>query len=93
MCRCFRPYLGFGIGFAHVRFHDQSPFVRARTNRWGFAILAKSGLRYDVTCNFFLDFFLDYAYNHFDFPCVRGVSIRNVNTGGVKIGLGLGYQF
>ncbi len=94
VCELFRPYLGFGIGAAHVRFHDESSFVKRHIHKWGVAVLAKSGLRYDLTCNLFLDLFADYSYSWFDFKCNRRcVNVRNVNTGGLKLGLGLGYQF
>lgn len=92
---CVRPYLGVGVGAAHVRFHDESPFVRNHVKRWGAAFLGKAGLKYDLTCNLFLDIFADYAYNWFNFHHNHrsGVEKRNVNTGGWKLGLGVGYQF
>ncbi len=93
MCECFRPYLGLGAGAAHVKFHDQSEFVRQHTNRWGVALLVKSGVIYDITCNFFLDAFVDYSYEWYNFHSRSGVTVRNVNTGGLKTGLGLGYRF
>lgn len=93
MCECFRPYLGLGIGAAYVKFHDRSDFVRQHTNEWGFALLAKSGIIYDITCNFFLDAFIDYSYEWYDFKKKSCVSTKNVNTGGLKTGLGLGYRF
>jgi opacity protein-like surface antigen len=93
-CWCFRPYLGVGAGAVHARFHDESDYVSRHTNKWGVAILAKSGIRYDVTCNLFLDFFADYSYSWFNFHHRKScVAVRNVNTGGLKLGLGLGYQF
>lgn len=94
VCGCFKPYLGLGAGAAYVRFHDYSSFVKRHNNKWGFAILAKSGVKYDVTCNLFLDLFLDYSYAWFNFYHSRScVAVRNTNTGGLKCGLGLGYQF
>ncbi|MBA2728938.1 MAG: hypothetical protein H0U49_12295 [Parachlamydiaceae bacterium] len=91
----FRPYLGFGVGYAHVDFHDHSPYVNKHIDRSGIAILAKSGIEYDITCDIFLDFFVDYASNWFNSPhtsrCCN--STRRFNTGGVKLGLGLGYHF
>jgi opacity protein-like surface antigen len=93
-CWCFRPYLGVGAGAVHARFNDHSDFVSRHTNRWGITILAKSGIRYDITCNLFLDLFADYSYSWFNVPSrVSCVSVRNVNTGGLKLGCGLGYQF
>lgn len=94
VCESFRPYLGLGCGAAHVKFHDESDYVSKHTKRWGVAILAKSGIRYDLTCNLFLDLFADYSYSWFNFQHRKScVSVRNVNTGGLKLGLGLGYQF
>ena len=92
-CTCFNPYLGLGVGFAHVNFHDHSPFVKEHINRWGTAILVKSGIKYDITCNIFLDLFLDYAYDWFTFKHRCCGSTRNLSTGGINVGLGLGYQF
>jgi len=91
-CMCLRPYLGLGVGFAYVQFNDHSPFVHEHVRRWGVAVLAKSGIQYDVTCNLFLDLFLDYAYNGFRFHGCCG-SRRHVDTGGLNVGLGLGYKF
>ncbi len=94
VCGCFKPYLGLGAGAAYVRFHDHSDFVKRHNNKWGFAILAKSGVKYDITCNLFLDLFVDYSYAWFNFYHKRScVAVRNTNTGGLKCGLGLGYQF
>lgn len=93
ICECIRPYLGLGAGPSYVKFHDESPYVKSHVHKWGVAILAKSGLKYDLTCNIFLDLFLDYTYQWYNFHRSSGVSVRNVNPGGLKIGLGLGYQF
>lgn len=91
----FRPYLGFGIGFAHVKFRDHSPYVRNNHNgKYGFALLAKFGLEYQITCNLFLDLFADYSGNWFNANrSNENGSNRNINTGGLKLGAGLGYRF
>jgi hypothetical protein len=107
MCTCFRPYLGLGGGFAHVQFRDKFRLdnfggifigdthpIKSRIHRWGGCLLVKSGVRYDFTCNIFADIFLDYSFNWFNREkkrhCVR---TRSIDTGGLKTGLGLGYQF
>lgn len=98
-CGCFpegfRPYLGFGLGYAHVNFHDHSDFVKNHIDRSGIAILVKSGIQYDIACNYYLNLFADYASNWFDRPShsKHCVHTRRVNTGGLKLGLGLGYHF
>lgn len=90
----FKPYLGFGVGVAYVRFHDRSHYVKSHVSSYGPSILAKSGVKYDLSCNLFLDMFLDYSYQWFNFNSKkRSVAVRNVNAGGLKLGLGLGYKF
>lgn len=91
---CLRPYLGLGIGFAHVKFNDHSRYVNQHIHRYGFALLAKFGFEYDITCNLYLDFFADYASNWFSAPRSKRCNATNrVNTGGFKTGLGIGYRF
>lgn len=88
-CReyCFQPYLGFGLGAAYVRFRDHSIYVKQEIHQCGISLLAKSGVEYALMCNLFLDFFADYSFNW-----LKHCS-RDFNTGGFKIGLGLGYRF
>jgi opacity protein-like surface antigen len=107
---CIRPYLGFGLGAAGVRLREHfrdgnssnvtilDPTItssgRNRNDRWGFAILAKSGIEYDLTCNIFLDGFVDYSYAWFSRDHKGDCSSkRRLDTGAVKAGLGLGYRF
>ncbi len=90
----FRPYLGFGIGFARVKFNDRSPFVRNHISKYGFALLGKLGFEYQITCNLFLDLFADYSGNWFRSPHSNGcTTTRCINTGGLKLGAGIGYRF
>lgn len=105
---CIRPYIGFGIGAAGIhhreRFHngngpnvvlfEEQPRERHKNEKWGFAILAKSGLEYDITCNIFLDAFVDYSYSWFSRDHKRGCESRhNLDVGALKTGLGIGYRF
>lgn len=90
---CLRPYLGLGFGFVYTRFSDHGPGVESH-NKYGFALLAKSGLEWQLNCGFFIDFFFDYAYNHTSknhHHCC--LSTNSVNTGGLKTGIGFGYRF
>lgn len=105
---CIRPYIGFGIGAAGIRhrehfpngnadnvvFFEEQPNERHHNDKWGFAILAKSGLEYDITCNIFLDAFVDYSHSWFSRDH-RGEcsSRRNMDVGALKTGLGIGYRF
>lgn len=112
---CIRPYLGFGLGAGGARFRDHSrnlngpnvivfeeqPRERHNREKWGFAILAKSGIEYDVTCNIFLDAFLDYSHTWFSKEkrhCTladgsSSSSRHSLDFGAVKLGLGVGYRF
>lgn len=88
------PYLGMGLGAAWVRFNDNSLHVRHQIDQWGFAFLVKSGIEWNLCYDYFLDFFLDYAYEHFHGPNrKKGIGTRSINTGGIKVGLGLGYHW
>jgi hypothetical protein len=92
--RSFRPYLGLGAGFAHVRFHDHSHSVRNHIDKWGPALLVKSGIECDLTCHVYADVFADYSSNWFSSPRSKHcVNTRSVNTGGGHFGLGLGYRY
>lgn len=103
LCQCgcgferFHPYVGFGLGFDRVKFNNHSHFVKRHQEKTAFALLAKSGIKYDLTCNFFIDIFADYAWSHFRFHskrseegCVKGHSL---NVGGWKFGGGIGFCF
>lgn len=95
-CRsgCFSPYLGCGLGPAYVRFRDNSFYVKQKINLWGVALLAKSGIEMEIDCNFFLDVFVDYSFNTFSKPhAMKGITTNGTNTGGVKMGMGLGYRW
>jgi hypothetical protein len=94
ICGPIRPYVGIGGGAAHVEFHDKSQYVKQHREEWGGGFLAKLGLKYDVTCNIFIDVFADYSYNWCNFNrSKRCIEVHNVNTGGLKLGAGIGYRF
>lgn len=92
-CTCFRPYLGLGFGGVHVDFHDRSDYVKKHNDQWGVATLVKTGVKVDVMCNVFVDVFVDYTYHWFKFDKKHCRENRNVNTGGVLVGAGIGYRF
>jgi hypothetical protein len=101
-CGCFswsslRPYLGLGGGAAYVKFrdHSESEFIKHHNHRAGGSLLLKSGIQYDFCNCMFADIFLDYAWNWFRFRGCDGDEHRKrtLQTGGLKLGLGLGYRF
>lgn len=88
-CSCFKPYLGLGIGGAFVEFKDESTFVNENTSRSGFSLLAKSGIEYSLSRCISIDCFVDYNVNRFSFDHYKGVTSNEVQTGGLKLGVGL----
>lgn len=90
----FHPYAGIGGGAALVKFHDRSEFVKQHKEEWGGSLLLKLGVEYDICDCFFADLFADYAFNWFDFNHKHeGTETHKIQTGGLKLGLGLGYRF
>lgn len=86
-------YFGLGMGMDFLRIHNHSHFVH-NVNKWGLATLAKSGIECRLTELLFLDFFVDYSYNWVPTRSSRHcVSSWNLNTGGLKAGIGLGFHF
>lgn len=101
-CGCFswnslRPYIGIGGGAAYVKFHDrsESEFIKNHSHRAGGSLLLKSGVQYDFCNCMFADLFLDYGWNWFSFRGCNGEETKKhkLQTGGLKLGLGLGYRF
>jgi hypothetical protein len=91
---CFNPYLGFGLGACHVCYRDHSIFVKQEIDSWGVCLLAKSGIKYEFAWNLFFDLFADYSFNWYGHPHSKHeISTRGTNSGGFKLGLGLGYHF
>jgi len=98
LCDCgwdhLRPYLGVGGGAARAQFHDKSEFFHQHVKRWGASVVVRSGIQYEILCNVFLDGFVDYTWNHFSkqhsSDCIE---TKSFTTGGLQVGLGLGYRF
>lgn len=91
---CCKPYFGVGIGAGYVKFYDRAFYVDKNISKWGPLIIAKSGVQCDLGCRFFIDLFADYSYNPINGgKCKKGIKTRDVNIGGLKFGLGIGYHF
>jgi outer membrane protein W len=87
-------YVGAGLSATYVNIHDHSPYVIAKTSRWGVGGIGKLGSIVYVD-DFFLDLFVNYSYVPIDFPRYnqRNVSRNSMNFGGWAFGIGLGYKF
>lgn len=80
-------YAGAGISFASVWLKNKSPFTWERINKGTVGGVIKSGAYCFVTDRVFLDLFADYLVQPTHF------NPRYVNTGGLKVGAGLGTSF
>lgn len=94
-CECIRPYVGAGIAYTYLNTWDDSDFVRRHVKKGTIGFVIKSGAYVDLSCNFFLDCFLDYYYQRMNFHSDpdAGVQRHSVDVGGFKAGVGLGYAF
>ena len=79
-------YAGIGPSFSRIWLKNRGQFFRERTSRFAVGVLVKSGLIYNLPCNFFLDLFEDHLYQPDNFH-------KNVDIGGFKLGGGIGRKF
>jgi len=92
--RCFRPYIGAGVGAVYVRIRNKYDYVERLESRWGVATLLKLGMEYDLTRCVFIDAFADWATHFVNYDKKRGNnSQKHPQTGGLKLGMGIGYHF
>lgn len=87
-CPLYRPYVGIGPSYSLIHIRNDSSFVKKRTNKHGFGFVVKSGIYFDLSCDFVLDLFADYYYQKIHFH-----SSGTKDIGGVRTGLGIGYKF
>lgn len=83
-------YLGIGLAVAYLHLRDHSDYLPHHTDRWSIGVVGKSGLLINFhRC--LLNPFFDYYFQ----PASRRstLSESQVNVGGFRVGLGLGYFF
>ncbi len=88
-------YLGVGAQPTYLQTLNQSQFVNAITHNWSFGGIAKVGAIVNLPDSFFLDFFIDYSFVHFDFiqPLNNRVQSTSAVLNGALFGMGFGYRF
>lgn len=86
--RGISPYLGLGISYTFTKINNHSDYVKRHVNKNGFGFVVKSGVTFDLSCNFILDLFVDYYNQHLHFH-----HHHNAEMGGFKTGAGIGYRF
>lgn len=88
-----RPYAGLGLGGAHIKFLDHSPFVKGHKERFGWAFIAKVGTEICFSRYFYVDLFADYSIYSYSFKSKSGISGHQLNAGGLKTGAALCIRF
>lgn len=93
---CFDVYLGAGPSYSFLHLQDASKYVHRKTSKNCFGAIVKSGCVYNFCDGFYLEGFLNYAFQRFN---IRGpknnphVERHNVDLSNVQLGLGLGWKF
>ncbi|EFB42687.1 hypothetical protein pah_c004o241 [Parachlamydia acanthamoebae str. Hall's coccus] len=88
---CWKAYAGVGACYTFLRMKDHSPFVDNHLHKQSWGGVAKTGIQFYWKCLFF-DLFADYLYQPFHFSNTSKVKRDNVNVGGYKLGLGIGFR-
>lgn len=78
--------LGIGPSIAGIFIKDQSVCCPNKNSKCSGGFVIKTDLHGFIHDRVFLDLFLDYTYQHVHFN-------KNINVGGTKIGLGIGWTF
>jgi outer membrane protein W len=82
----FTPYIGLGATYTMLKTFDQASSLTKRHHRYRFGGVAKSGILYSVNQEFFFSAFADYYYTKVS----NGHG--NIDIGGLRTGLGLGFN-
>lgn len=85
-CERYIAYIGIGPSISRVRLKNKSQCEHERISKLAIGGVLKTGIYYFITCNLFVDLFVDYLYQPIHFE-------KRVDIGGVKTGIGVGAQF
>ena len=59
----FSVYAGIGPSFGYIAVHNRHTRQYKNENKYAVGVVVKSGLIYNITCRYFVDFFFDYLYS------------------------------
>ena len=90
---CLHFYGGFGVCYTWLRIENDSILLPRVIEKQNWGGVSKGGVQYDITCNTFIDLFMDYFYQPFSFPDFNTADGTSRNLGGYKVGAGLGVRF
>lgn len=83
LCHSFSPYAGIGVSLSRIRLKNKSHCTHEEVSKLAWGGLVKSGIKYEINCDLFLDLFVDYLYQPVHFH-------KTEDIGGFKIGFGVG---
>ncbi len=89
---CLDVYVGAGVAYSWLMLKNFDGFDTHHRQRSNVGGVAKSGFRYQIWNNFFIDVFADYYYTKFNDLSTDWQSIEG-NFSGFFVGGGLGYKF
>jgi hypothetical protein len=84
---CITVYAGAGLSLGKIWLRNRSPFCWENISKYSVGGVIKSGVDYFVTERVFVDLFADYLVQPTNFKQ------RRINTGGLKLGVGVGGTF
>jgi hypothetical protein len=79
-------YLGCGYSLSCLSIHNRHTLKHRHQKKYISGLQVKSGVLYTVSCDYFVEFFVDYLYQARQFK-------SRISLGGFKVGGGLGYHF
>jgi opacity protein-like surface antigen len=84
-------YVGAGITMTQLKIHNESPVESNRVKKWHLGSVLKLGIKYRLNTRVYLSAFTDYSIQKFNTKgSDTNLTYHEVNTRGLKIGLGLG---
>lgn len=88
-------YVGAGAEYVYLSTHDHSDFVIKHVRKYGLGGVYKAGFVLPISCNFYMNFYVDYHDKRFSFHKKDGKQIYRVKAdiGGLSTGIGIGYRF
>jgi len=84
--RRFDLYCGGGPSLGRITLKNKSCCIREKKSKYILGVVFKSGVRYYIFDDLFIDLFVDYIVQRVDYK-------HHVDVGGLKTGLGIGVGF
>jgi hypothetical protein len=88
-------YVGLGVLPMYLQTVDDSPYVIHRRSNWGCGGIAKAGVIFDESEDFFVDIFCNYSFGKVNFKQGSDALTvsRNADVSGCWFGAGIGHKF